>query len=123
MSGVRIEGLRQTVRTLERFGVATNDLKAAFTRIGNMVVDEAVSITPTQSGALAASIRASKTKNKAMVRAGSAKVVYAGVQHYGGYNNITGVPFLTDAVERKQHEAIQIMESDLDRLVAQLGLN
>jgi len=108
---------------LERFGVATNDLKAAFTRIGNMVVDEAVSITPTQSGALAASIRASKTKNKAMVRAGSAKVVYAGVQHYGGYNNITGVPFLTDAVERKQHEAIQIMESDLDRLVAQLGLN
>lgn len=122
-SGVRITGLRETVRSLERFGVEASDLKAAFKRIGNIVVQEAVSITPTLSGALANSIRASNTKNKSEVRAGSAKVVYAGVIHYGGYNNITGVHFLERAVEAKQADAVQQMETDLNHLIRQLGLN
>lgn len=87
-----------------------------------MVVREAVSLTPTLTGRLAASIRASNTKNKSEVRAGSAKVVYAGVQHYGGYHNITGSFFLTKAVEAKQEEAVRQMETDLNRLIASLGL-
>lgn len=121
-SGVVIDGLRETVRSLERFGAEAADLKAAFKRIGDMVAREAVSITPTLTGRLAASIRASNTKNKSEVRAGSAKVVYAGVQHYGGYNNITGTHFLERAVEAKQGEAVRQMETDLNRLIQSLGL-
>lgn len=120
---VRIDGLRETVRSLERFGVEAADLKSAFKGIGNMVVQEAVSMTPVLTGRLAASIRASNTKNKSEVRAGSARIPYAGVIHYGGYNNITGVPFLTMAVEKKQSEAVRQMEADLNRLISSLDLN
>ena len=122
-SGVKVEGLRQTVRSLERFGVDVADLKAAFKRIGNMVVREAVSLTPTLTGRLAASIRASNTKNKSEVRAGSAKVVYAGVQHYGGYNNIEPHPFLTKAVDRNETKTVQVLEHELKSLIRSLGLD
>ncbi len=123
MSGVRVKGLRETVRSLERMGIEVADLKATFHKIGSTVAAEAVSLTPTQTGALANSIRASKTKNKSEIRAGSARVVYAGVINYGGYNNITGVHFLDKAVENKQDEAISIMETDLNRLIQSLGLD
>jgi len=121
-AGVSVDGLKQTVRSLERFGVEAADLRAAFKRIGDMVAREAVSITPTLTGRLAASIRASNTKNKSEVRAGGAKVVYAGVQHYGGYNNIVGSHFLEKAVEAKQGDAVRQMERDLSRLISELGL-
>lgn len=123
MSNVRVTGLRETVRSLERFGIEVGDLKNAFNKAGQIVVNEAQSMVPTLSGRLAASIRASKTKNKAEVRAGSAGIPYAGVIHYGGYNNITGVPFLTDAVDRKQAEAIAAIETDLNRLIQSMGLS
>lgn len=123
MDSVRITGLRETVRSLEKFGVEAADLKAAFKRIGSMVGDYAKTLTPTLSGALTASIRASNTKNKSEVRAGSAKVVYAGVQHYGGYNNIIGSYFLTQAVEAKQSEALNAMEAELNSLIRRLDLN
>jgi len=121
--GVVVDGLRQTVRSLEKFGVEAGELRQAFKRIGEVVVRDAVPRTPTLTGRLAASIRASNTKNKSEVRAGGARVVYAGVQHYGGYNNITGTHFLTDAVEAKQAEAVRLMEQDLNRLIRSLNLN
>ena len=118
-----MDGLRETIRDIKRFGAQAADLRSLFKRIGDMVARHAVTITPTLTGALAASIRASNTQNKAEVRAGSAKVVYAGVQHYGGYNNITGSYFLERAVEAKQGEAVRQMEQDLNRLIQSLGLN
>lgn len=120
---VRVEGLRQTIRSLERFGVEASDLKAAFNRIGSMVARSIISYTPTLTGALAASIRASKTKNKAIVRAGGAKVVYAGVQNFGGYHNITGKHFMEKGLADKQDEAVQMMDNELNQLIRRLDLN
>lgn len=129
-SGVRVIGLRQVVRTLERYGVEASDLKAAFKRIGTMVGNEAKGLAPQLSGALANSIRPSNTKNRSIVRAGSAKVPYAGVVHYGGGvsrgsrgpHNISPHPFLTDAVENKQAAAIDAMEDELNALIRKLDL-
>lgn len=121
--GVRVDGLREVARTLERLGVEASDLKSAFNRIGNIVVSEAITLTPTLTGRLASSIRASKTKNKAIVRAGSARVPYAGVQHYGGYNNITGTFFLTQAADNKSETVVNEMEAELSRLIERLDLN
>ena len=122
-TGAHIEGLRETVRSLQRFGIEAADLKSAFSKIGSLVSREAVSLTPVLSGKLAGSIRASKTKNRSEVRAGGARVPYAGVIHYGGYHGITAQPFLTEAVERKQGEAVDLMENELQSLIRQLGLN
>jgi len=123
MSGVRVNGLRETVRSLERFGVEASDLKAAFKRIGTFITEDARSLTPSKSGRLAASIKPSNTKNKSIVRAGGARIPYAGVIHYGGYNNITAQPFLTDAVARNDSKVTDLMEDELKRLIASLGLN
>lgn len=123
-SGIRVHGLREVVRSLEKFGVEVSDLKAAFKKVGTFIVDEAQSRAPMRSGRLAASIRPSNTKNKSVVRAGSARVPYAGVIHYGWPgHNISPQPFLTDALEANQDEAVEIIEDELQRLIRSLGLN
>lgn len=119
---VHLSGLRETIRSLERLGVAVTDMKAVFLKIGNMVAGNAQSLAPRRSGRLAASIKPSKTKNKALVRAGSARVPYAGVIHYGGYNNINANPFLTEAVRQSQSKAVQEMEDGLQDLLRKYGL-
>ena len=120
-AGVRVDGLRQTVRNLERLGVQISDLKSAFNRIGNIVVREAVSLTPRLSGRLAGSIRAGKAKNKSEIRAGGARIPYAGVIHYGGYNNITAQPFLTTAAQNKQGQVVREVENELQALLRRYG--
>lgn len=119
---VHLSGLRETIRSLERLGVAVTDMKAVFLKIGNMVAGNAQSLAPRRSGRLAASIKPSKTKNKALVRAGSARVPYAGVIHFGGYNNINANPFLTEAVRQSQSKAVQEMEDGLQDLIRKYGL-
>lgn len=121
-AGVRVKGLRETVRNLERLGVSVQDLKDSFKKIGNLVANDAKTRAPRKSGRLASTIKPSNTKNKSVVRAGSAKVPYAGVIHYGGYNNIEAHPYLTDAVTQHQDEAVKIMEDELKQLIISLGL-
>lgn len=107
---------------MERLGVAVSDMKAVFQKIGKNVVTDAQSLAPRKSGALAGSIRASNNKNKSIVRAGSARVIYAGVQHYGGYHNIKPHPFLTDAVDKNKAKSVQLMDDGLADLIRQYGL-
>lgn len=121
-SSVQINGLKETVRSLEKFGVSAEDLKGAFTKAGTLVATDAKTLVDTKSGALANTIKPSKTKNKSIVRAGSARVVYAGVQHYGGYNNIDPQLFLTTAVDRNAQTIISLVDSELDALITQYGL-
>lgn len=122
-SGVEVQGLRETVRSLERLGTEVQDLKDAFKRIGNIVVDEAQARAPKKSGALAASIKASNTKNKSNIRAGSAKVPYAGVHEWGWpSHNITGTHYLTGASQAKQGEVIQALNVELGDLIRKLDL-
>lgn len=122
-SGIYVEGLRECIRSLERFGVEVSDLKEVFTKIGTEVAREAKELAPTKSGALANSIRPSKTKNQAIIRAGSARVVYAGVQNYGGYNNIEPHRFMEGAVERKQADTIRMLDDELGDLIRRYDLN
>ena len=122
-TGVRVVGLRKAIRNLEKMGVEAADLKDAFHKIGKMVSSEAHTLAPKLDGTLSSSIRPSKTKNKAVVRAGGARIPYAGVIHYGGYNNITANPFLTRALERKQNDAVNEMEEALNDLIRRLDLD
>lgn len=121
--GVYIEGLRETVRSLERMGTEVADLKEAFTKIGNNVVQEARTLVPVKSGRLEASIKASKTKNKSVIRAGGARIPYAGVIHYGWpAHGISPHPFMTDAISNKQQETVQLLESEIHKLINRLDL-
>lgn len=121
--GVEVDGLREVVRSLERLGTEAKDLKDAFKRIGNIVVQDAQARAPKKSGALANSIKASNTKNKSNIRAGTGKVVYAGVQEWGWpRHGIEGSHYLASAVEAKQGEVIRALDSELAGLIRRLDL-
>ena len=95
---VAVKGLREVVRSFNQYAGAVQDLKEANYAIGSKVAQTASAIAPQQSGALAASIRANKAKQKIQIKAGGAKVPYAGVQEYGwAARNIKPQPFLRRA--------------------------
>lgn len=123
MASVEVKGLKETVRSLERLGTEVRDLKDAFKRIGQLVVTDAQARAPKLSGALAQSIRPSNTKNKSVVRAGSAKVPYAGVQQWGWpQHGIEATNYLTDAVDAKQAQVLRSLEEELRDLINKLDL-
>jgi hypothetical protein len=76
-TGIRVTNLRQTIRDLERAGVAVADLKDGFALVGNEVVGRSRQIAPHKTGALRASIKASRMKSGVRVQAGGRRAPYA----------------------------------------------
>lgn len=115
---VRIDGLREVVRDLERLGVSADDLKDAFGKIAGDVVEESSRRVRVRTGALRATIRPARTKNKAVVRAGTARVPYAGVVNYAR----PGDQFLTGPANENPEQKARVIEESLERLITQYGL-
>ncbi len=120
--GIKIVGLRETVRDLERLGVAVEDLKTAFGQISDDVTREAQGIVRVASGALRGSIRPARTKNKAVVRAGNAGVQYAGVNNYGR-DGVSGTGFLTTPANSDPEGKARQIEDNLRDLIRRYGLD
>jgi len=119
---VQVLGNEKVAKALRELSLKASDLKAAWQRIGGKVQQDAVGLAPVLTGRLVRDIRASKAKSQAAVRSGSARVVYAGVQHYGGYNNITPKPYLVTALHNNAGFAEREVSNELDRLIGRLGL-
>lgn len=115
---VRVTGLAEVVRDLQRLGVSADDLKEAFGAISRNVVAEAGARVHVKSGALKASIRPARTKNKAVVRAGSAAVPYAGVVNYKN----PGDEFLTGPANENTEEKVRLIEAELEALIRRYNL-
>lgn len=122
---VRITGLRETVRSLERLGVDVQDLKAAFRTVSDEVATEARAEVPVQSGALQGTIRPANTKNKSVVRAGTPTgVPYAGAINYGWEaHGIQATEFLTRPANTDTEGKVRTIESELERLIRRYKLN
>lgn len=121
----KITGLRETVRQLERLGVESQDLKQAFGRVSATVVRKAKAKAPVgPTGRLGASVRPSKSKNKAVVRAGfAARAPHAGPINYGWPSrNIRPTHFLTDAANEDTAQHVATIEAELSRLIRSLDL-
>lgn len=113
---VRIKGLSKTVRDLGRAGVDVTDMKDLMHAIGMLVVNAAE--PPVSSGRLAGTLRAGRGKTKAVVRAGTAGVPYAGVLEYGWpARNIAPQSFLRDALQSQQGNALSALEDGLDEIL------
>jgi hypothetical protein len=114
---VRVDGLSRVRRALEQAGVEAGELKSTMQGIGQTVARAAKPRTPVRTGALEGSIRAGKAKTKATVRAGGARVPYAGVVHYGWpAHNIEAQPFLIEALEAERTTVFR----DLDQAITAL---
>lgn len=104
---VEVEGLRKALREMEKLGVDVEDMKDVFAGIADEASRVMEGLTPRASGALRASIRGNRAKNKAVVRIGKARVPYAGPINYGWpKRNIRPANFTgkTDAVMEDKAE-------------------
>lgn len=120
MTGVRITGLKETLRALEKTGVDAQDLKNVMREISDIVARAATPRTPVKKGKLALSIRSGSAKTKATVYAGNGRkngVPYAGVIHYGWpARSITARPFLDEARALNIERAVTLLAEELGRL-------
>lgn len=113
---------KSVVNSLRKAALKVSDLSAAWKRIGTSIAADATPLTPVISGDIQRSIRVGKAKGQAVVRAGWANMVYAPIQHYGGYNNIQGKMFLTTALYSNEDYANREIEDEIDRIISRAGL-
>lgn len=121
---VDIKGTNTVKLTLDRVGVRFSDLAPAFQRIGARIANEAMVLAPVLTGRLRRTIRNSKAKSRSTVRAGNNRMPpYAGVIHYGGYNNIQAHPFLTTALHRNADYIHNELNDEIGRVIREFDLN
>jgi hypothetical protein len=115
---VEVKGGPELRRALKGIEDGLSDLKETHAKIANVVTPVSRRDAPHRSGVLASSIRGSGTASAAIVRAGGAKVPYAGVIHWGWpAHNIGAQPFLTDAGKATQPVWTGIYEHDVQHLI------
>lgn len=113
---LRVEGLRKTIRQMEKAGVDSQDMKVLMHELGMIVVKAAS--PPRDSGTLAGTIRAGRGKTKAVVRAGGARAPYAGVIHYGWpARGISPNPFLVNAMQRRRSNVLDTLDKGIEDIL------
>lgn len=120
---VEVDGLRQLVRGLEQAGVELDDLKDVFGTIADYAAETAGRLTPHRSGALRATVRGNRAKNKAVVMFGRGKVAYAGPIIYGWpARNIRGSQTIARTDTVLEHQVPRLLDEGLDDLLHKNGL-
>lgn len=123
-SGYTVEGLNKVVRGLVDLGVEVDDLKDAFAEIAAEAAQKASQFAPKKTGALAATIRGNKAKNKAVVTAGRAKVKYAGAINYGWpKRGIKPSGFMQKTDEAMRPDALAKLEEAINKIINEKGLD
>lgn len=117
---VRVEGAAQLRRTLKD---ASGDLIKGMTvthrEVSSLVVAQARPGAPRRSGALAASLRPAGTQTKAVVRAGSNAVPYAGPIHWGwAARNIPANPFVVRVVDTSEQAITDTYLERVDEILS-----
>lgn len=121
--GVRITGLREVVRGLEKMGVEVDDLKDAFAPIAAEGAEIAAGFVHSRSGRLAGSLRGNRAKNRAVITAGGARARHAGPQNYGWRRrNIEPQGFMQKADQVLQTRSRVLLEDALNSAIRRSGL-
>lgn len=115
---VKVEGARQLRAALRRAGDDLGDLKTANLAAAALVARAASLDVPRRSGLLAGTVRPGATQSAAIVRAGSSRVPYAAVIHYGwAARHIEPHPFLWDPATRTEMQWLEIYRARIRELV------
>lgn len=136
---IRIDGLNQLVRGMVKAGVEVDDLKDAFSEIAKQGAVIVARKAAPRSQTVSASVRGNRAKNKAVVSAGGARVKRAGSLNWGwpaGKKNWKAIPrkrggwpigikgsmFMAAADEELEPVALQLLDTELTRLIRRNGL-
>lgn len=121
LSLVQVDGLPQLRRRLRRVEGGLAELKTEHRWIADHVRNRAAPATPRRTGRLAGSVRSSGTNTASIVRAGSARIPYAGPIHYGWpARHIRPQPFIIDAARASEPTWTNHFNTTLERLVDSL---
>ncbi len=115
---VEVSGARKLRRSLRRAGLDMTELRAVNQRVGAVVVNRATRTAPERTGLLASTIRAGAAQTNAAIRAGRARVPYAGPIHWGWpARGIAAQPWLSEAAQDTETQWVQLYLAELERLV------
>ena len=125
MLSTRVSGIRDLVRDLQRLGLTVDDLKGAFGAIAAKGAKTAESLAPKRSGALAASVRGNRAKNKAVIAAGFARrVPYAGPIEFGwAKRGIKPSGFMRRTDALMEPVALTELDREIDKAIRARGLD
>lgn len=117
-AGIAIDD-RGTRRALDHMADALDDLpERAGLPAAEAVARDAYGRAPVRSGALRSSIDVALEGEVATVTAGDADTPYARVIHDGWpARNITGQPFLRDALDAQGEEIVKVYDREVDELI------
>lgn len=101
---IKVEGVRDLLRTLKQVRPELNiEIKEANKELAEDLVPVARAKARRLTGKLAGSVRAGASQRSGFVRAGGARVPYAGPQHFGWpRRGISPNPFLWDALDSRR---------------------
>lgn len=121
--GIRVEGLNKTIRGMQKLGIEVDDLKATFAGIAAEGAQIAAQLAPARTGRLSGTIRGNRSKNRATVTAGKARIPYAGLINYGWPDrSIQPNLFMQRADTQLQPRVVAMLEAGLDDATRKAGL-
>jgi len=127
---VQVEGLREAIKSLESLGAQKDELVSINLQAAETLIAAARPLVPQRTGALAGTLRASKTKGYAQVAMGNNRVPYANPIHWGWFydkewfiqKNIKPNRFLYRALDNVQGKIMADYEQGLQELFTKYGL-
>jgi hypothetical protein len=122
--GVRVEGLTQTVKALQKAGAEVTDLKGVFGGIAALGARLAKGFAPKRTGNLAGTIRGNRAKSKAVIIAGRARFPYAGPINYGWRARGIKPALYMQAVDPViGPKAVEMLDEGLTEVITKVGLD
>jgi hypothetical protein len=129
---VEVVGAKELAREFKRAGGNVRDLSGAYRTIARELVPPAKRNAPRRSGRLEASTRGAGTKTAAILRAGSARVPYAGVIHFGNPTKksypggtlgvIRPNPWLYRTTDQRRDEVVDLFDKHVGDVLRRNGL-
>ena len=102
---IEIDGGPRLRKAFRSAGDDLSDLKELNKKVADIVAGQAKSEVPIRTGRLKDTIRGAGTKTQGVVRAGYARIPYAGPIHFGWRKrNIQPQPFLYEALDKRRNE-------------------
>jgi hypothetical protein len=118
---MEVEGSKALRRQMRAAGKDMQDMKEANAAVGQIVVAASRPRAPVSTGNLAASIRANRAVGSATIKAGGARVPYAGPIHWGWpRRHIRAQPFLADGAKSSEPSWVATYEKAVDRILGKI---
>lgn len=111
----QVEGGRELRRTLKQFGDDLQSMREAHREAAQIAAAASSALAPVKTGRLRDTIRAAGTTTAAIIRAGFARVPYAGPIHWGwASRNIPADPFLSQGAQDSEGRWLRVYEEYVD---------